>query len=262
MSGIHPQSSVDPTARLGEGVTIGPWTAVGPGVVVGDRCRIGPHCVLDGALELGAECVLTSHVALGGPPQDLKYKGEPTSARIGARNTFREFCTVNRGTPGGGGMTVVGDDNLFMTGAHVAHDCRVGSRTVFANNATLGGHVSVGDAATIGAFTAAHQFCRVGRHAFLGGFTVVTQDVLPFMRTVGQRGDVKCYGPNRIGLERKGFPPQVIDALGKAWRKLRGSGGRTEAGSAAARAELGGVAEVAELLDFIDAARGGRGIHL
>lgn len=262
MTLIDPLARVHPDARLGERVSVGPWSLVGPGVVVGDGCTIGPHCVLDGDLELGADNVLTSHVALGGAPQDLKYQGEPTRLRIGARNTFREFCTVNRGTAGGGGTTIVADDSLFMTCAHVAHDCRVGSRTVFANNATLGGHVHVGDGVTIGAFTAVHQFCRIGRQAFIGGFTVVTQDILPFMRSVGQRGEVTCYGPNKIGLERRGFPPEVISALGTAWRRLRAPGGRKEEASAAARAELGHVPEVAELLDFVDAARSGRGLHL
>lgn len=259
---VDARAAVDPAARLGEGAVAGPWSLVGPRVVVGARTIVGPHCVLDGDLEVGEDCKLTSHVALGGPPQDLKYKDEPTRVRIGSRNTFREFVTVNRGTAGGGGTTRVGDDNLFMTGSHVAHDCHVGSRTVFANNATLAGHVTVGDGAVVGAFVAAHQFCRIGREAFIGGFTVVTQDVLPFMKTVGQRGQVTCYGPNRIGLQRKGFTPASIEALGRAWRMLRASGGRTEAGLRRTREELGHVAEVVELLEFIDAARAARGFHL
>ena len=262
MSHVDERAIVRPGARLGEGVEVGPWSLVGPGVVLGDGVKVGPHCVLDGDLEVGAGTVLLSHVALGGPPQDLKYKGEATKARIGERNTFREFSTVNRGTPGGGGLTSIGDDNLFMTGAHVAHDCHVGSRTVFANNATLAGHVTVGDCATIGAFVAAHQFTRVGRHAFVGGFTVVTQDVLPFMRTVGTRGDVTCYGPNTIGLQRKGFSEDAIEALGKAFRILRKPGGRTPDGFARILEEQGRAAEVRELVEFLEVARAGRGFHL
>jgi UDP-N-acetylglucosamine acyltransferase len=262
MSGIHPSAVVHEDARLGEGVEVGAFAVIGPHVVLGDRCRIGPHSVFDGHVEIGEGCELTSHVAIGGPPQDLKYAGEPTRVRIGARNLFREFCTINRGTAGGGGVTVIGDDNLFMTGSHVAHDCHVGSRTVFANNATLGGHVSVGDHSTVGAFTAAHQFCRIGRHAFLGGFTVVTQDVLPFMRTVGTRGDVKCFGPNRIGLQRKGFGPEVIEALGRAFRILRSPGGRTPDGLVRVLEEQGHVDEVREVVEFVEAARLGRGFHL
>ena len=180
---------------------------------------------------------------------------------MGERNTFREFCTVNRGTAGGIGETVIGDDNLFMTGAHVAHDCEVGSGTVFANNATLGGHVSVSDQVTLGAFSAVHQFCRVGEHAFVGGFTVATKDVLPFMRTVGGRGGVTAYGPNRIGLERKGMAADVIQALGDAFRQLRRPGGSKPEVLETLRAEHGSVAEVCRLLEFVAQAREARGFH-
>ncbi len=261
MSLVDERAVVHPRARLAHGVEIAPWSVIGPDVTLGEGVRVGPHCVIDGIIELGPGCVLTSHVALGGPPQDLKYAGEPTRVRIGARNTFREFTTVSRGTLAGGGLTEIGDDNLFMTGSHVAHDCKVGSRTVFANIATLAGHVVVGDHATMGAFAAVHQFCRVGRHAFVGGYTVATQDVLPFMRTVGSRGEVKCYGPNRIGLERKGFPAADIDSLGKAFRMLRAPGGRTQEGLAALGSELGSSDVVRELRDFLEVARAGRGFH-
>lgn len=262
MSRIDERASVHATATLGAGVEIGPWSLVGPQVRLGDGVRVGPHCVIDGDVEVGEGSVLTSHVSIGSPPQDLKYAGEATRVRVGARNTFREFCTVNRGTAAGGGLTVVGDDNLFMTGSHVAHDCRVGSRIVFANNATLGGHVVVGDFATIGAFTAAHQFCRIGRHAFIGGFTVVTKDILPFMKTVGSRGEVTCYGPNRIGLERKGMTGEAVEALGKAFRILRAPSGRTPDGFARMLEEQGSAPEVRELVEFAEAARAGRGFHL
>lgn len=253
---------IDGRARLGPGASVGPFSVIGSDVELGAGCTVGPQCFVDGHATVGDGCVLTSHVALGGAPQDLKYAGEPTRLSIGARNTFREFVTVSRGTLGGGGLTQIGDDNLFMTGAHVAHDCKVGSHAVFANNATLAGHVVVGDHATMGAFTAVHQFCRVGEHAFVGGFTVVTQDVLPYMRTVGQRGDVRCYGPNRIGLQRKGVPAASIEALQRAFRMLRSAGGRTAEGVARIAAELGSVPEVALLVAFIESSRAARGFHL
>ena len=262
MKSIDERASVHSAAALGKDVEIGPWSLVGPQVRLGDGVRVGPHCVIDGDVEIGEGSVLTSHVAIGSPPQDLKYAGEPTRVRIGARNTIREFCTVNRGTAAGGGVTSIGDDNLFMTGAHVAHDCHVGSRTVFANNATLGGHVSVGDFTTVGAFTAAHQFCRIGRHAFIGGFTVVTKDILPFMKTVGSRGDVTCYGPNKMGLERKGMPAEAVEALSRAFRILRAPGGRTPDGFARMLEEQGSHAEVREFVEFAEAARLSRGFHL
>lgn len=259
---IDERAAVAPTAILGPGVEIGPFAVVGPEVTLGEGVVVGAHCVLDGRTEVGDGCVLSSHVVLGTSPQDLKYRGEPTRLKVGARNAFREFVTVNRGTPNGGGLTEIGDENLFMTGSHVAHDCHVGSRTIFANNATLAGHVTVGDHATVGAFSAIHQFCRVGRHAFIGGFTVGTQDVLPFMRTVGTRGQVRAYGPNRIGLQRKGFSAEVIEALQSAFRILHAKGGRTAESLARVRHELGGTAEVAELVDFVEAARTLRGYHL
>jgi len=246
---------------LGEDVVIGPASVIGPGVRLAEGVRVGPHCVLEGPTWVGASCVLTSHVALGTAPQDLKYDGEPTELKLGGRNTLREFCPVNRGTVTGIGKTVIGDDNRFMTGAHVAHDCEVGDGTVFANNATLGGHVVVSEQATLGAFSAVHQFCRVGEHAFVGGFTVATKDVLPFMRTVGGRGEVTAYGPNRIGLERKGMASDAIKALGDAFRQLRRPGGSKPAVVEALREEHGSVAEVCRLLDFVAQARDARGFH-
>jgi UDP-N-acetylglucosamine acyltransferase len=261
MSEIHPQAVIDPSAQLGEGVRVGAFSVVGPGVELGEGVEIGPHCVVERDTVLGPGCVLSSHAAIGTPPQDLKYAGEPTRLVVGARNRFREFTTANRGTEGGGGLTEIGDDNLFMTGAHVAHDCKVGSNTVFANNATLAGHVEVGDGSTVGAFSAVHQFCRVGVHAFIGGYTVCTQDVLPYMRTVGGRGGVSCYGVNRIGLERKGFSAEDVKALGQVWRELRKGRAQGEETIRTLREDHAGVKEVELLLDFVEAARASRGYH-
>lgn len=258
---VHASACVDPSARLADDVVIGPGAVIGPDVELGPGARVGPHCVLEGPAQIGEGTRLSAHAVVGSAPQDLKYGGERTIVRLGARNQVREFVTINRGTEAGGGETVVGDDNLFMTGAHVAHDCRVGDGTVFANNATLGGHVTVGDAATIGAFSAVHQFCRVGDHAFVGGFTVATKDVLPFMRTVGSRGDVHAYGVNRIGLERRGMDAAVIEALSRAFREIRRRRSRWTECAAELMERLGHVPEVARLVAFVEEARRSRGYH-
>jgi UDP-N-acetylglucosamine acyltransferase len=185
-NGIHPSAHVDESAEIADGVTIGPFAVVGPRVKVGAGTEIGASAQIQGWTTLGENNRVFPHACVGFEPQDLKYEGEEVFLEVGDGNHFREFCTIHRGTGFGGGVTRIGDDNLFMAYSHVAHDCRVGSRTVFVNGATLAGHVEVGDDATIGAFSAIHQFCRVGRHAYVGGFSVVTMDALPFVKTVGQ----------------------------------------------------------------------------
>jgi UDP-N-acetylglucosamine acyltransferase len=184
---IHTTALVDAKAELADGVEVGPYAVIEAGVVIGEGTFVGPFCRLAGPTTIGAGNRFESHCAIGGPPQDLKYNGEPTRLEIGDRNTFREFVTFNRGTPGGGGVTTVASDGLFMAYTHVAHDCHVGSRVIFDNCATLAGHVDVGNDVTVGAFSAVHQFSRIGDFAFLGGFTTATKDCLPFMRTVGAR---------------------------------------------------------------------------
>lgn len=215
---VHPTAIVSDSADLAEDVTIGPYAVVGPGVTLGPGCTIGAHAVLEGPTTIGPRCRIFHSASIGSDPQDLKFKGEETRLTIGADNIFREFVTINRGTEGGGGVTSIGSSNLFMAYAHVAHDCVVGSHTIFANAATLAGHVLVEDHSTISAFSAVHQECRVGRHAFVGGFTVVTQDAPPFIKAVGNRA--KTYGINTIGLERKGFSPETIVNLKRAYRLL------------------------------------------
>lgn len=215
---IHPNAVVDPGAELAAGVVIGPFASVGAGVVVGEGTEVGAGACLQGPTRIGRHNRIFPHACIGTEPQDLKFRGEETRLEIGDRNQFREFCTINRGTAKGGGVTRIGDDNLFMVYAHVAHDCTVGNRTIFANNATLAGHVEVQDDASISAFSAVHQFCRVGRHAYIGGFSVVVQDALPFVKTVGHKPAV--YGLNRIGLERKGVPAATIERLDDAVRLL------------------------------------------
>jgi UDP-N-acetylglucosamine acyltransferase len=187
-------------------------------VRLGPRCRIGASAVVDGFTEIGAETEIFPFASIGLIPQDLKFKGEQTYLRIGRRNIFREFVTIHRGTKGGGGQTTIGDRNVFMAYAHIAHDCHIGDDTIFGNNATLGGHVFVDDFATISAGSGVHQFCRIGRHAFIGGYSVVTRDALPYAKTVGNRAHI--YGLNTIGLMRRGFTPEVVSKLKRAYRYL------------------------------------------
>jgi UDP-N-acetylglucosamine acyltransferase len=252
---------VDPTARVAMGAVLGAGVRVGAYSVVGPRVRIGPgtvlasHVVVDGDTELGADNHLYPFCSVGLAPQDKKYHGEHTRLVIGDRNAVREFVTIHPGTAGGGGLTRVGSDNLFMAYAHVAHDCLVGDHTIFANGATLAGHVEVADWATIGAYSGVHQFCRVGTHAFVGGYTVATKDVLPYSKTVGNRACI--YGVNTIGLTRRGFPVETIAAIRRAFRVLVQS--RLNTSEAVARLEAEGSphAEVRGLVEFIRGARRG-----
>jgi UDP-N-acetylglucosamine acyltransferase len=216
---VDPSATVHPAARIGMGTTIGPHAIIGPDVRVGRNCTIGASAVIDGRTEIGDETQIFPMASIGLAPQDLKYKGEPTALRIGRRNVFREFVTINRGTAGGGGETTIGDNNLFMAYVHVAHDCHVGSSTIFGPHATLGGHVNVEDFANVSAGSAVHQFCRVGRHGFIGGYSVVTKDALPFGRTIGSR-PARIFGVNTIGLSRRGFTPDTIAQLRHAFRYL------------------------------------------
>jgi UDP-N-acetylglucosamine acyltransferase len=253
---IHPTAIVDPKAVLAEGVEVGPFAIVDGDVEIGRDCLIGPYSRITGWTTIGARNRFESHCSIGAPPQDLKYAGQPTRLEIGDGNTFREFVTIHRGTPGGGGITRIGHSSLFMAYAHVAHDCQVGSQTIFANAATLAGHVEVRDFATVGAFSAIHQFCRVGEHAFLGGFTAANKDCLPYMNTTGNR-PAKCYGPNAIGLKRKGFSEDSRTALRRLWRLLHNPKTTTTQALERARAELAGQPEVDIVLEFIASSQRG-----
>lgn len=215
---IHPTAIIAPGAEIGEGTAIGPYVTIGPNVKLGRDCVIESGAVIEGWTEIGDGTRVFPYASIGLIPQDLKFKGEETRLKIGARNLFREFVTIHRGTAGGGGVTTIGDDNVFMAYAHVAHDCHVGNHTIFGNGATLGGHVSVEDYATISAFSGIHQFCRVGRYAFIGGFSVVTKDALPYAKTVGNRA--RIYGLNTIGLARRGFSAELLQKLKKTYRYL------------------------------------------
>lgn len=253
--GVDPRAIVDPRAEVGRDVAIGPFCVIGPEVIIGDRCQLDAHVVVEGPCEIGEETRVAAMVALGGAPQDLKYAGEPTRLRIGRRNRIREFVTINRGTVGGGSLTSVGDDNLFMAYVHIAHDCRVGDRTIFGNAATLAGHVEVGDDATIGAFSGIHQFCRVARHAFLGGYTVLTQDALPWVMTVGNRA--QTHGLNLVGLKRRGVAAETIQALKRCYTLLVRSGLRQDEALAEAEAEFGHIDEVSYFVEFVRASQRG-----
>jgi UDP-N-acetylglucosamine acyltransferase len=223
---------------------------VGQHVRIGRRCRIGSSSVIDGWTEVGEETEVYPFASIGLIPQDLKFKGEPTRLVIGRQNIFREFVTIHRGTGGGGGSTTIGDRNVFMAYAHVAHDCHLGNDIIFGNAATLGGHVTVEDFATISAGSGVHQFCRVGRHAFIGGYSVVTKDALPFAKTVGNRG--RIYGVNTVGLMRRGFSPDAIARLKRAYRYLLQSKLNTsQALEEIAHDPTIACAEVSYLLDFI-----------
>ena len=215
---VHETAVVHPDAVVGAGTIIGPFAMIGEHVRIGENCQVGASAVIDGWTEIGDHNEIFPFASIGLQPQDLKYAGEPTRLTIGHHNVFREFVTIHRGTAGGGGITTIGHHNLLMAYAHVAHDCHVGNTTIFGNAATLGGHVTVEDFVTISAYSGVHQFCRIGKHAFIGGYTVVTRDALPYAKTVGNRA--RIYGLNSIGLERRGFSRDLLLKLRKAYRHL------------------------------------------
>jgi UDP-N-acetylglucosamine acyltransferase len=256
MSSIAETAVISSEAALAPDVVVGAYSVIGPQVTIGAGTVIGPHVRIDGPTTIGERNRFTGQSSIGTDPQDLKFHGERTELHIGNDNVFREFVTVNRGTTGGGALTTIGSGNFFMAYAHVAHDCHIGANTIFANNATLAGHVEVGDFATIGAFSAVHQFCRVGDHAFIGGGSICTQDVLPFVKTVGNR-PAKTYGINNIGLERKAFQKETIEALQRAYRLLVRSKLRLQDALDRIEAELGFHAEVRYFAEFVRASQRG-----
>ena len=246
---VHPSAQVDSGAALAPGVVVGPFCVVGAGVRIGAGTVLHAHVVIEGPTTIGAQNRLFPFACVGMEPQDLKFRDEPTTLEIGDRNILRESVTVHRGTVGGGGVTRIGSDNLLMAGTHVAHDCHVGSHVIFANAATLAGHVTVEDGATIGAFSGVHQFCRVGRQAYIGGYSVLTQDAAPYVLTVGNRA--RAFGINVIGLERRGLPAATIQALKQAYRLLFRAHLSQEEALARVRTEIGDIEEVRVLAEFI-----------
>jgi UDP-N-acetylglucosamine acyltransferase len=249
-SRIAETAVISSEASLAADVEVGPYAVIGPHVTIGAGTVIGSHMRIEGPTTIGERNRFFGQASVGTEPQDLKFKGERTELRIGNDNVFREFVTINRGTTGGGGVTTLGSNNFFMAYSHVAHDCHIGSNTIFAHNATLAGHVEVGDFSTVGAFSAVHQFCRVGDHAFIGGGSICTQDVLPFVKTVGNR-PAKTYGVNNIGLERKGFQKESIEALQRAYRILTRSKLSLAVALDRIESELGLHPEVRYFVQFI-----------
>jgi UDP-N-acetylglucosamine acyltransferase len=215
---IHPQAIVHSGARLGAGVHVGPYSVIGDHVEIGDNTWIGPHVVINGPTRIGRENKIYQFCSLGEAPQHLGHKDEPTRLEIGDRNVIREYCTFNRATVGGGGVTLVGDDNFVMAYCHIAHDCAVGSKTVFANNSSLAGHVHVGDCAVLGGFTMVHQYCRIGAYCITAVNTVTFKDIPPFLMAGGNTA--APHGLNLRGLKRRGFSEETIDALRRAYKTI------------------------------------------
>lgn len=255
MARIHPTAVVHPEAQLHETVEIGPYAVIGPKVKMGAGTTVGPHAVIEGDTTLGERNRVFQFASVGAVPQDLKYAGENTRLEIGDENIIREFTTLHIGTAGGGGVTRVGDRNLFMAYSHVAHDCQVGSGCILANSAALAGHVEVGDHAILGGLSAVHQFTRIGVHAFIAGGSMVAMDVPPYCTVQGDRAEM--VGLNTVGLTRHGFTDEQIRRVKEAYRILfRSKLGLNEA-LAKVRAEHGGQPEIDALLDFIESSKRG-----
>jgi len=254
-TGIHATAIVDPRARLGAGVTVGPYSIVDGDVEIGEGTRIGAHCVITGHTRIGAANRIFHFNSIGEANQDKKYKGEPTRLEIGDRNTIREFCTMNRGTVQDAGVTRVGSDNWFMAYSHVAHDCVIGDNTVFANHSTLGGHVHIGDWTVLGGFAGVHQFVRVGTHVMVGAASTVLQDV-PHYVTV-QGAPCSPRGINAEGLKRRGFSTEAIAAIKRAYRTLYRSGLKLDEARAAIERDAEAQPELRPFAEFLAASSRG-----
>ena len=259
MSRIHPSAIIDAAAELADGVSVGPYAVIGGSVKVGAGTTIGAHCVIDGPTTIGRDNRIFPHAALGAAPQDMKYRGEATELHIGDRNTIREFCTFNRGTAQDSGITRVGNDNWVMAYVHIAHDVQLGSHTILANNATLAGHVQVGDWTIIGGLSGVHQFCKIGAHAMTGFQSHVSQDVPPFMTVSGN--PLAVHGTNAEGLRRRGFSRERIVQVKQMHRLIYRDGLTLEQARTALQLLLGGVedgdADVRQMLEFLAAATRG-----
>jgi UDP-N-acetylglucosamine acyltransferase len=247
---VHPTAIVDAGARIAPTAEIGPYCIIGPEVEIGAGTRLMAQVYVEGPTSIGDDNIFYPYSSIGVASQDLKYKGERAETRIGSRNKIREFVTIHRGTQGGGLITSIGDDNLLMAYVHVAHDVRIGDHVILVNGVTLGGHVTIADWVEVSAFTGVHQFCRIGRHAIVGGYSVVVQDVMPYSSTVSER-PIRVFGANKIGLERRGVPKDTIEALQTAIRLLTRSQLNTSQAVERIREEVPPCPEVDELLEFI-----------
>lgn len=253
---IHSKAEVHPDARLADGVQVGAWSIIGADVEIGEGTWVGPHVVIAGSTRIGKNNRIYQFNSLGDVPQDKKFAGEDTRLEIGDGNVIREFCTFNRGTDGGGGVTRVGNDNWIMAYVHIAHDCQLGNGVTMANGTTLAGHVSVGDQVTFGAFTVVHQFCNIGNHSFSAMGTVILKDVPPFVTVSGN--SAKAHGLNTEGLKRRGFEPDTLRELRRAYKTIYKQGLKVDEAVSALESAAAKVPEVAALRDFI--ARSSRGV--
>jgi UDP-N-acetylglucosamine acyltransferase len=253
---IHPTAIVDPKSKVHPSCMIGPYSVIGPEVELGEGCQLVSHVAIGGPTKIGLDNGFFPFTSIGMVPQDIGYAGEPTRLEIGDHNEIREFATINRGTVKGGGCTRVGDHNLIMAYTHIAHDCQIGSHIIMANAATLGGHVTVEDWATVGALCPVHHFVRIGTHAFIGGGTTVTRDVLPFSKTSAERG-TRAYGLNAVGLERRGFTKERIRRIHHAYRVLLTSKLNTSQALEKLRAEQDRGDDVDMLIRFIETSERG-----
>lgn len=252
---IHDTAMISETAKIGKDVTIGPYAIVGDKVTIGDNTVIGPHAVIEPYVEIGPECQIFQFASVGAVPQSLKFKGEVTWTKIGRQCIIREFVTINRGTEEGGGWTTIGDGCLLMAYVHIAHDCTLGRNVVMANNATLAGHIEIGDFATVGGLTAVHQFVRIGDYAFVGGKSVVVKDVPPFVLASGDRAAL--HGLNQIGLKRRGFTQETLKQLKKTYRLIFRFGLTQNEAIERVAAEVESIPEVESFVTFIKSSERG-----
>lgn len=253
--GIHPTAIINPTAKVPESCTIGPYCVIGADVELGENCQLESHVVLGGPSKFGSDNKISSFAVVGGPPQDFTYKGEPTRLEVGDRNQIREYVTITRGTTKGGGLTRVGSDVLIMAYTHIGHDCVIGDHAMLVNAATLAGHVIVEEWAVVGALCPVHQFVRIGAHSYIGGGTTITQDVLPYSMTSAER-DTHAYMLNKIGLQRRGFSRERISRLHHAFKVLLASKLNTSQALEKLKSE-GDDQDVAALVNFIESSKRG-----
>jgi len=253
---IHPTAVVDPKSKVHSSCTIGPYCVIGPEVEIGDECRLVSHVAIEGPTRIGAGNRFYPFSSIGMAPQDISYKDEPTRLEIGDHNEIREYVTINRATTKGSGVTRVGSHNLIMAYTHIAHDCHIGNHIIMANAATLGGHVTVEDWATVGALCPVHHFVRIGTHAFIGGGTTITRDVLPFSKTSAERG-THAYGLNAVGLERRGFDKERIRKLHHAYKVLLASKLNTSQAIEKLKGEVDRGDDVDALIEFIESSERG-----
>ena len=247
---VHPTAIIEPSVRLADDVSIGPYSVIGAEVEIGAGCSVGSHTTIEGPTRIGRDNHINSHAAIGGDPQDKKYRGERSELVIGDGNTIREFVTISRGTADGGGVTRIGDDNWIMAYVHIAHDCVVGNHTILANNATLAGHVELGDHVVLGGFSGVHQFCKIGAHAFAAMFAAINRDVPPFVYAAGQFAVPR--GVNAEGLKRRGFSTERITAIKRAYRTLYMSGNTLKEARAELEDQANHSEDVRALVDFMD----------